>query len=275
MQPRFEVRAEPAMSLWPEPLPGRLPDDAQTPALQAFLPVRAEKIGPLGCVIVCPGGGYNHLADHEAEPVARLLAGQGLAAFVLRYRVKPYFLAASLDDGRRAVRLVRQLAGVWPLDPKRVGMLGFSAGGHLAVSVSTIDGPGPAGDAIDARRSRPDALIGCYAPVSLPAMGRADRYEWLTGENPGPELLRCIELDRQVTKENPPTFLWHCWDDTVVPAEQSVLLAEALHAAGVDVQLHLFARGGQCLRRAEDSEVAQRWPSLLIDWLRRVGWLNE
>jgi acetyl esterase/lipase len=270
------VRFEPALQLWPDELPDRLDQVDQVPTLRPVLPAAKGRSGrPLASVIVCPGGGYNHLADHEAEPVARRLAQMGLAAFVLRYRIKPYFLASSLDDGRRAVRLVRRMASVWDLDARKVAVLGFSAGGHLAASISTIDAAGPVGDAVDDQPARPDALIACYAPVSLPAMGRGDRYEWLTGPDPSDELLRCIALDRHVTAENPPTFLWHTSADTVVPARQSILMARALQSAGVDVQLHLFQDGRHGLGLAEEVSEAAAWPDLLADWLAGLGWLGD
>ncbi len=274
-EPR-DVRCQPALRLWPDEVPDRLAEVDQVPTLHPVLPAGALPMDrPPASVIVCPGGGYNHLADHEAEPVARRLAQMGLAAFVLRYRIKPYFLAASLDDARRAVRLVRQMARVWELDAGKVAVLGFSAGGHLGASISTIDATGPIGDAVDDQPARPDALIACYAPVSLPAMGRADRYEWLTGPDPSDELLHCIALDRHVTAENPPTFLWHTAADTVVPADQSILLARALRSAGVDVQLHVFQQGRHGLGLAEEAPEAAAWPDLLADWLARRGWLGE
>ncbi|MFP4107319.1 MAG: alpha/beta hydrolase [Phycisphaerae bacterium] len=258
-----------ALELWPDGAPGAVGDGAEDrPMLMPILP-EGEPDGR--AVIVCPGGGYNHLAEHEGEPVARLLSRWGFTAFVLQYRVKPYMFDAALADARRAMRTVRAHAPHWNLNPQQVGMMGFSAGGHLTAGVSIIDEPAadPV-DQIDTVAARPDFAVLCYAPVSLPAMGRGDRYQWLLGERPSESLLRYIELDRRVTDRTPPTFLWHTAEDTVVPVDQSLLLASALSKADVPFELHVFAKGHHGLGLAEGFGQVQRWTVLLRAWLENL-----
>ena len=257
--------------LWPGDPPGpSIAGDGQVPRLVPVLPECGGSSRP--ACIVCPGGGYTHLAEHEGLPVARRLAEAGFAAFVLHYRVRPYFLPAALDDACRAVRLVRHRAQAWGVDDRHVAMLGFSAGGHLAACVATLPQRCPLADEVSACSPRPDALVCGYSPVSLPAMGRGDRHGWLLGEDASPEMLKRIELDRHVTNANPPTFLWHTDDDSLVPCNQSILLARALAAAAVPVALHVFAGGRHGLGLADGEPEASQWPRLLIRWFSEMNW---
>ncbi len=261
------------IDLWPQDPPGALGRDrADRPYLQAWY--RGESSQPRPAVIVCPGGGYNALAEHEGKPVAEELARWGLAAFVLHYRVKPYMLDAALADGRRAVRLLRYMAGDNGIDPEQIVLLGFSAGGHLGACISTIRAESPQHDEIDRLSDRPDALACCYAPVSLVAMGRGDRTGWLLGENPPDHMRRYIELDKHVTSENPPTFLWHTAEDTTVPVEQSILFADALSRAQLPTALHICPRGRHGVGLTGEEPCTRRWPSLLRDWLVEIGLLS-
>ena len=221
-----------------------------------------------GCgVIVCPGGGYRSLAsDHEGLQVARWLNAQGIHAFVLRYRLGPkYHSSVSLLDGLRAMRLVRFHAHKLQLDPTRLGMLGFSAGGHLALAVATHDSSvakrGAAADPIDEVSSRPDFVVPVYAVTNGAVRGRkADEY---------------APIDTAVTATTPPAFIMHTHQDSVVPAGQSTLVYDALLKAGVPAELHIFNQGDHGLGLAVDEPDVGHWPKLLHAWLRRHCFLTD
>ncbi len=266
------IHIEPPFPLWPDGAPDALGDESDDCPTLTLYRSADRATGPTPVMAVFPGGGYNHLADHEGEPVARWLAGLGMAAAVVRYRVRPYQLPAALQDARRAIRLLRARSDDWQLDGGKVAALGFSAGGHLACSISTIDEADPADDLADFR-ARPDAMVGCYAPASLTAMGRRGPHEWLLGENPSPQLQRYVQLEEHITSENPPTFLWATADDTTVPADQSLLLARTLSAVGVSCSVHVFPRGRHGLGLALENPHVARWTSLCEDWLREIAFL--
>ncbi|MFP4052632.1 MAG: alpha/beta hydrolase [Phycisphaerae bacterium] len=255
----FDVTEHSPVPLWDDPAPGALGDGpADVPTLAWYRPAKLAKPAAM---LVFPGGGYEHLAEHEGQPVARWLASLGIAAAVVRYRVRPYQLPSALLDARRAMHLVRTRAREWDIDDARVGAVGFSAGGHLVTCISTIDEPCPdPRDQVDRAEARPSVLIACYAPFSLPAMGRPGPHEWLLGENAPPSLTRYVELDRHVEAGFPPAMLWTTGEDRAVPPEQSLLMAGAIRAAGGECQLHLFARGRHGLGLAA-GEPAGAWPN--------------
>ena len=208
-------------------------------------------------MIVLPGGGYGGLADHEGEPVARWLTTLGIAAFVLRYRLgrsNPH--PAPLDDAAAAVRAVRSQGF------DRVGVLGFSAGGHLAATVSThADGP-----------ARPDAAVLCYPVITMAdPHTHAGSREYLLGPAPSPGLITQLSADRQVTPQTPPTFLWHTADDAAVPVENALLYATALRASGVPFELHVYAHGRHGVGLATDDPVLRTWTDRCADWLKGRG----
>lgn len=215
-------------------------------------------------VIVAPGGGYRILAaDHEGLQVARWLNRRGIAAFVLRYRLgERYHSAVSLQDGLRAVRLVRHRAGEFGVAKNRVGMLGFSAGGHLAVAVGTNwdGGSDEAEDPVERESARPDFLAPVYAVTNGILRGRkANEY---------------TPADTRVTAETPPTFLVHSHEDAIVPASQSTLFYDALLAAGVPAELHIYGFGEHGMGLGVGDEDFRHWPTLLHNWLRRSGLLT-
>ena len=244
----------------PESLGGEIID-------QPMLSVHLAESGN-GCgVIVCPGGGYRSLAsDHEGLQVACWLNAQGIHAFVLRYRLGPkYHSSVSLLDGLRAMRLVRFHAHKLQLDPTRLGMLGFSAGGHLALAVATHDSSvakrGAAADPIDEVSSRPDFVVPVYAVTNGAVRGRkADEY---------------APTDTAVTATTPPAFIMHTHQDSVVPASQSTLIYNALLKAGVPAELHIFNQGDHGLGLATDDPDVGHWPKLLQAWLRRHSFLTD
>jgi acetyl esterase/lipase len=263
--------------LWKGPAPGALGTaDADIPTL-TYYPAYGRGAGT--AVIVAPGGGYGNLAmNHEGRQVANWLNSLGVAAFVLKYRLGPtYHHPIELGDAQRAVRIVRTFADQARVGPARIGFMGFSAGGHLASTIAThFDAGDPsAADPIDRAGSRPDFLILGY-PVVMSAAPYAHQgsFRNLLGPSPDPALLDNLSNDRQVTKDTPPTFLFHTNADTTVPAENSVAFYLALRKAGVPAELHIFEPGAHGVGLAMNDPVLNAWPPLLATWLRQRGLLT-
>jgi acetyl esterase/lipase len=256
--------------LWEGGAPLFDPAAAQTPpALKPFL---TEEKGR-GAVIVCPGGGYELHAEREADPAAAWIRRCGVNAFVLRYRLLPYRFPAMLLDAQRAVRLVRYRAAEWGIDPARIGMLGFSAGGHLAALTATRPGEGDenAADAVDRLSSRPDLLASCYGVNSLAHISK-DFIRRLSGKRElSQEALRDMDPAANVSAETPPAFLWHTACDDLVPVRSSIDFAAALTAHGVPYSLHIFPHGGHALGLAESVLLTEDWPKLLGRFLIDFG----
>ncbi|MEV4074486.1 alpha/beta hydrolase [Nonomuraea fuscirosea] len=237
-------------------------------------PVRAD--APAPAVVVFPGGAYHHLADHEGAPVARWLNSLGIAAFVVRYRIAPHRHPLPLLDAARAVRWVRHHAAGTGVDPARVGVLGFSAGGHLAGLLATETGPalaeGPH-DAIDEADHRPGLAVLCYPVTTLtgPAAHRGSAAN-LLGED-APEPLRDrLSLPGRVGPGTPPTFLWHTADDDGVPLDNTLLLSTALARHGVRQEVHVYPSGRHGLGLAGEEPVAADWTRRCAVFLRGQGW---
>jgi acetyl esterase/lipase len=262
------------VELWPGGAPGAEGCDREDrPWITGVLP---ETDAPMAAVVVCPGGGYRGRADHEGLPVARWLARRGVAGIVLHYRVFPYRHPVQLTDARRAIRTVRSRAGQWNIDPDRVGIMGFSAGGHLAVSAATIDEDAfePA-DEIDRLDARPDLFVACYPVVTFGPDAHVGSREALLGPDASDEMLSALSLESRVTASTPPGFIWHTADDNVVPPANALRLAEAMIEAGRPVALHVFPRGRHGLGLAEEEETSVRtWPNLLEKWLIEAGFAD-
>jgi acetyl esterase/lipase len=228
--------------------------------------------------VLLPGGGYNHLAAHEGEPIARWLNTLGIAAFVLNYRVKPYGHPYPWLDASRAVRTVRARAGEWGIRPDKIGILGFSAGGHLAATMSTRHDAGNPGaeDPIERASSRPDAAVLCYAVTTFDSRyyhGGSARC--LFGDTPDPQMLEDYSAEKQVTLRTPPAFIWATADDEKVPLMNSLLYAGSLQACGVPVELHVFPHGRHGLGLAMDDCVVGQWKALCAAWLKNMGFGPE
>ena len=261
--------------LWTGAAPGALgTDDSDIPVLTAFLPRTVAANTP--AVIVCPGGGYVRLAaNHEGRQVASFLNSLGLAAFVLRSRLGPrYHHPVELGDVQRAIRLVRARSASWSLDPARIGIMGFSAGGHLAMTASTMsDGGNPgAPDPIDRVSSRPDYAVLGYPVISMtePWTHQGSKTA-LLGANPEAALAAQLSGERAVTKDTPPTFLFHTNADATVPAENSVQYYLALRRAAVPAEMHIFEKGAHGVGLANDDVALSAWSTLLANWLRGRG----
>ena len=261
--------------LWTGSAPGALgSDESDIPALTAYLPRTMTASTP--AVIICPGGGYRNLAsNHEGRQVANYVNSLGMAAFVLRYRLGPrYHHPIELGDAQRAIRTLRSHATQWQLDPARIGIVGFSAGGHLAMSTSTIFDAGDprAADAIDRVSSRPDFVVLGYPVISMvaPWTHRGSKTN-LLGDTPDESLARTLSGELAVTKETPQTFIFHTADDPAVPVENSLHYFLALRQAGVPSEMHVFEHGPHGVGLANDNPALAPWSTLLANWLRARG----
>lgn len=261
--------AEP-MALWDTETPGL---DTAEPVFQPTItPYTIESPSPSGCVIVCPGGGYGHRAEHEGEPVARALNDRDIAACVCNYRVAPYRHPYPLLDAQRAIRWVRAHAGELNVAPEAVGILGFSAGGHLASTAGThYDAGRSDGDEIDRQSSRPDAMVLCYPVITFGEFGHRGSMKNLLGEDPPETLVQALSNETQVTADTPPSFLWHTADDSGVPVENSLLFAQALSLHGVPYELHVYRSGRHGLGLAGEFAHVATWIDLCAEWLGEIG----
>ncbi len=266
------------MPLWEQGAPGALGSaDTDKPTLTLYRAAR----GATGTgVVVAPGGGYSGLAmDHEGRQVASWFNAMGVTAFVLKYRLGPrYRHPIELGDGQRAIRLARARAQEFGVLADRIGMMGFSAGGHLTSTVGThFDaGKADAADPIDRASSRPDFLILGYPVVSFdPAIAHMGSRRNLLGENPDPKLVEDLSNELRVTAQTPPTFLFHTNADTGVPPENSVRFYLALREAKVPAEMHIFENGPHGVGLALGDPALSAWPSLLSNWLRGRGLLTR
>jgi acetyl esterase/lipase len=273
------AHAQPTNSfpLWPDGAPGALGQaDKDIPTLTPFLADPAKATG--AAIVICPGGGYGHLAAHEGADYARFLNEHGIAGFVLKYRLGSdgYRHPAMLQDAARALRTIRARAGEWQIDPKRIGIMGSSAGGHLASTLVTHFDPGKldATDPIERVSSRPDLGILCYAVISLGEFGHGGSRNNLLGPNPSPELVRELSNELHVTKDTPPCFLWHTYEDRGVKVENALQFAEALQRAGVPFDLHIYQKGQHGLGLGtRDWNPGKRhpWTRDCVFWLQAQG----
>jgi acetyl esterase/lipase len=260
------------MPLWDGKAPGALGEaDYDRPTITFYAASSGHT--PTAAVIIFPGGSYRYLAsNHEGRQIANWLNAAGIAAFVVKYRLGPrYHHPVELGDAQRAIRLVRAKAKEFNVSPDKIGVLGFSAGGHLASTTEThFDSGNPqAADPIDRASSRPDFAVLAYPVISLTSeyTHQGSRTN-LLGENPSAELVKELSSELQVTPQTPPTFLFSSSTDTVVPPENSVAFYLALRKAGVPAELHIFEKAphGVGLDLADPS--VGQWSSLLLNWLR-------
>lgn len=267
--------------LWEAGAPGAVGNgEADAPTLTVFRPQRGTGIGT--AVLVAPGGGYMGLAGNlEGRQVADWLASKGITAFVLRYRLgRDYLYPTPLLDAQRAIRVVRARAKEFGIAPDRVGMMGFSAGGHLTAAAGTMfdAGRADASDAVDRVSSRPDFLILGYPwlnamkPNQPP--GVLTYYSALQIEPEKRASFEQYSPDQHVTAQTPPTFIYHTTDDAVVPVEASIAFYSALRAARVPVEMHVFAKGRHGTGLGLGNAALDAWPALLEAWLRDRGLLT-
>ncbi|WP_437203866.1 alpha/beta hydrolase [Planctomicrobium sp. SH664] len=265
--------------LWPQGAPGAVGTDADDQPCLYLFPVPAETSTGT-TVIVFPGGGYRHLAmQHEGEDVARWLNTFGVTAVVLKYRLSPKYRHPSpLQDAQQAVRYVRANAEKLQINGARVGVWGFSAGGHLAATLSThFDNGQPDSSDVLARQScRPDFAILSYPVISFGEdFTHSGSRKNLLGETPDPELVKSLSNETQVTADTPPTFLFHTSADKGVPPQNSIAYYLALHKNGVPVEMHIYEPGKHGLGLAPNDEHLNAWKDRLAAWLKLHGWLTK
>ena len=279
-KPQLNMFAEPqTIPLWENGAPGALGTaDTDKPTLTIYLALHPSDTHT--AVIVFPGGSYGMLAsNHEGRQVANWFNALNVTAFVVRYRLGPrYHHPIELEDAQRAIRVVRSRAADFEISPDRIGILGFSAGGHLASTAGTHFDSGDAStaDPIDRVSSRPDFMILAYPVISFvaPYSHRGSATN-LLGENADPKLLTELSNDLHVTPQTPPTFLFSTDADTVVPSENSVAFYLALRKAGVPAEMHIFEKGPHGVGLDLDDPVLSAWPTLLANWMRSRGLLDS
>lgn len=264
--------------LWVGDAPGAQGSgDADIPTLTIYKPAADKATG--AAIVVCPGGGYGGLAAHEGKPIAEWLNGLGVTSFVLKYRLGPrYHHPVEMRDAQRALRYVRAHAGEWKLDPHHIGIIGFSAGGHLASTAAThFDaGDAKAEDLVDRVSCRPDAAMLIYPVITMtdPFTHGGSRTN-LLGSKPDPELVNLLSNERQITSKTPPIFLVHTADDDVVPVENSLLFAMACRAARVPCELHVYEHGPHGIGLGGQDPILNKWPGLCTAWLQTRGFLSN
>ncbi len=242
-----------------------------SPSLQVFLPEN-----PTGtAVLICPGGGYGYLAyDKEGVDIARWLNASGVTAFILKYRLPgeghKNGRDVPLQDAQRAMRMIRSGARQWNIEPQKIGVMGFSAGGHLASMLGTCFDREvyPPQDSVDTISARPDFMVLLYPVISMDsAITHSGSRENLLGRSPNADVIKNYSGDLQVTSSTPPTFIALASDDTAVIPENSLCFYRALLASGVPAELHAFQQGGHgfCIRNARGP--VSRWTGLCEHWL--------
>jgi len=269
--------------LWEGDAPSALgKEDKDIPTLTPYWAAPEKANGAV--VIVFPGGGYRNLAAHEAEPFAKWLNTQGITAFVLKYRLYPsgYKLPAIFSDAQRAVRTVRTRAKDWQLDPARIGVIGSSAGGHLAAVLSTqFDAGKPADpDEIERASSRPDFTILCYGFILFDQKTMTDpaRREMALGANATDEQGYFFAPARNVRADTPPCFVWQTVEDDKVTVDNALTFANALHTAKIPFDLHLYEKGKHGIgvgTKDPDPEKMHPWTRACVDWMKQRGFLNK
>jgi acetyl esterase/lipase len=265
------LAADTPIPIWPQGAPGALGKTAaHSPTLTPYLPAN-----PSGAaMLIIPGGGYGRIYEGQAEPFALWLNEQGIAAFVLRYRLgtSGYRYPSQLQDAVEAMRQIREQAAKWKIDPHRIGAMGFSAGGHLLTTLLNRpeDGEVPGADTTGRVSPRPDIAVVCYPVISMITQPHAGSLKNLLGDAPGEELLVKTSSERQVRPGLPPVFLWQTNEDKVVSVEHSLLYAAALREHGIPHELHIYQHGkhGTGLIGTEHP-----WFGDLLFWLRAHGFV--
>ena len=280
LAPVAQSFAEP-LRLWEGDAPGALGKaEHDIPTLTIYEPAPGKATGT--AMVICPGGGYGGLAPHEGEGYAKYLAEFGVTSFVLKYRLgsKGYRHPAMLNDAQRAIRVVRAGAEKWGI--KRVGIMGSSAGGHLAsTAVTHFDaGKADAADPVEKQSSRPDFGVLCYAVISMEnGVTHAGSKNNLLGKEPDPALVEYLSSEKQVTKETPPCFIWSTWEDPAVSVENSLRFVAALQKVRVPFDFHVYQKGGHGIglgdgRKGNTAENAHPWAKDLVFWMRQNDWVK-
>jgi acetyl esterase/lipase len=277
----FLLRAEmqAPIPLWPDGTPGAHGSTSNDiPTLTPYLPDSTNATG--AAMVVCPGGAYGYLAPHEGNDYALWLNQHGVTCFVLKYRLgsQGYQHPAMLEDAARAVRLVRARAADWKIDPKRVGIMGSSAGGHLASTLMThFDSGNPnAADPVERQSSRPDLGILCYPVITMGKYTHSVSKKNLLGIDPPARLVKLLSNELQVTAQTPPCFIWTTYEDTTVPLENSLMFVEALRKYQVPFDFHVYQKGDHGMGLDDKPPFAHPhpWADDCLFWLKAQGFVK-
>ncbi len=258
--------------LWEDDSPNNGSHEQYRPRLRLYYPSLKRKFYDdyqFPVVLICPGGGYHVQAHHEGQPFAQLLAMHGIVGAVLTYRVHPDPFPGAYADATRAIRLLRSRASAYYLDPDRIGIMGFSAGGHLASTVATqptlhLE---PEDSLAVTVSARPDRLILGYPVISFTEHAHEGSVKAQLGENPDPRMREQLSNQKHVTADTPPAFLFHAADDKGVPVQNSLMFASACLEQDVPVELHVFPEGGHGMGMALEDPALRIWSENLINWL--------
>jgi acetyl esterase/lipase len=267
-----------SIPLWPDGAPGALGTSSND--IPTLTPYLCESNATGAAMVICPGGGYAKLAPHEGNDYALWLKQHGVTCFVLKYRLgsNGYRHPAMLNDAARAMRWVRAHAEDYKIDVKRVGIMGSSAGGHLAATLLThFDfGNTNSSDAVERQSSQPDLGILCYAVISMGEFAHKGSRNNLLGTNPPPPLVRSLSNELQVTTNTPPCFLWTTFEDKTVPMENTLLFAEALRKNHVPFDLHIYEKGGHGMGLKDKPPFAHPhpWAGDCLFWLKERGFAD-
>jgi len=266
--------------LWPDGVPGALGNSSNDiPTITPYLPDATNSTG--AAMVICPGGGYEHLAPHEGNDYALWLNQHGITCFVLKYRLGShgYHYPAEFQDVTRAMRWVRAHADDYKIDPQRIGIMGSSAGGHLAATLLThFDlGNKNSSDEIERQSSRPDLGILCYAVITMGKFTHQGSKENLLGKNPSPELVKNLSNELQVKTNTPPCFLWTTFEDKTVPMENTMMFAEALRKNRVPFDLHIYEKGGHGMGLKDKPPFAHPhpWAADCLFWLKANDFVKK
>ncbi|MYM35069.1 alpha/beta hydrolase fold domain-containing protein [Duganella sp. FT94W] len=279
--------ADKVISLWPEGVPGKrdigpeqVGNGYTSNVSEATLTMVSPAVDhPNGtAVIICPGGGYVRMSTaREGDQYANWLGTLGVTAFVLKYRMQEYGHPAPLQDVLRAVRTLRSRAAEFGIRADRIGVMGSSAGGHLAASAGTLfDSPlGRTGAPLDSVSARPDFMMLMYPVITMQdPVAHAGSRKALLGANPSAQDLTLMSLEKQVTPATPPTLLIHTQEDNTVPVENSILFYQALTKAKVPTEMYLFEHGGHGMGMRQGLGTSSLWPRRAEEWLRERGLLS-
>lgn len=265
--------------LWQNGAPGAIgTTEKDEPTITPYLPAPEKATG--AAMVILPGGGYGGLASHEGNGYAEWFVEHGIAAFVVKYRLGTagYRHPAMLNDAARAVRITRTRAAEWKIDPKRIGIIGSSAGGHLASTLLTHFDEGKPDDAdpVERQSSRPDVGILCYAVITMSENTHGGSRKNLLGDNPPQDLIELLSNEKHVTAQTPPCFIWHTWEDKAVKVENSLQFAAALQKANVPFDLHIYQKGGHGLGLGGGRQGGplHPWTNDCLHWLRVQGFLK-
>jgi len=260
------------INLWNERIPGNVHEN-DIPSISLYLP-KNKKVNP--AIIICPGGAYQRRAFHEGEPVALWLNSIGVTGIVLNYRVSPVNYPYPVMDAVRALKLVRFNSKKWGIDPKKIGLMGFSAGGHLAAAAANLyDNKIFSDDEFSNVSARPVILVLCYPVISFTQFAHMGSMESLIGNNPDEELKLLLSNELHVKKDNPPVFIWHTAADASVPVENSLMYINSLRKFNIDFESHIFTKGRHGLGIKDEIPEVKIWTKLFENWLKTAGFIKN